>query len=902
MGTKVLIENNQAGKEDMLINKNKNSNFKSSAMKTKPNGKVLGWNCRSASNPHNIKLIINEALKNNIFIVCLQETYSHESRDHFERFNEHFEWSQSMYTTSAAGVAIGVRKDIIKNNSLKIIFKDQKIENKGRILFIEFDDHNDNHYVVGNIYFPADNKKSKRKTFIQNLPWKMMSQSTVVCMDSNMTINEDEHIFTTSIAKNKIEKDAKSFSEFLKMNKLICLNDKRRYMNQPIEATWIRRKKTGQITCEKCIDRMIIQEKNLELIFNYETYDWDHLNSDHRPIVMSFTNINTKKTIKARVQTQYLIENEKLNKKIQKFIDKTLDDEEQMNNKPETFNKLMVYIEKTINDHHKRNIAHRKKKYKNCLNKTIKKIGVRISNVLKQNIILNKNIRTTKLEIKIHNLREERKTKYEKTKKKIIEELITKEQSNEIDIDDAFKRYKPTVTTNIPGVIVEKEGIKEVSYEHKHIDDQFTSFWQVVMNDKLNTNKNSIEYKENHKKIFENIKENENAKLINANLNLEDIDNAIKHMKNNSPGPYRLDLKIFTALKGLKELTLKIWNDRNQHSLPELWNTALIKLLHKGGEPTEPKNYRPVSLLCVSYKLITKAIEMRMSSVMNELIVPEQRGYMKNRQLSDAMATLLAAADNAKKANTKLAMINFDIRKAFDSLNRDYLFEAMKKIGFHDTFINDIKLLYKNNSCQLILNGKLGKKFEITSGIRQGDALSVLLYSIAINPIFLMVKKEFIKGFQPKLYGNHKFDLKAPRLKKTTIHGIQYVDDVTAFITEPKDIERWFNVWNSFGIVSGQKIDKNKTVTFMINDFNNEDLEVLEPDLKQTIKESIVKDGEIKKILGFHVDFKMKISNETWKKSLNGVIANVQAWKRLDLPLELRAKMINAQVHSFLNK
>jgi len=49
-----------------------------------------------------------------------------------------------------------------------------------------------------------------------------------------------------------------------------------------------------------------------------------------------------------------------------------------------------------------------------------------------------------------------------------------------------------------------------------------------------------------------------------------------------------------------KELTLKIWNERKQNSLPKLWSTALIKLLHKGGEPTEPKNYRPVSLLCVS--------------------------------------------------------------------------------------------------------------------------------------------------------------------------------------------------------------------------------------------------------------------------------------------------------------
>ena len=63
------------------------------------------------------------------------------------------------------------------------------------------------------------------------------------------------------------------------------------------------------------------------------------------------------------------------------------------------------------------------------------------------------------------------------------------------------------------------------------------------------------------------------------------------------------------------------------------------------------------------------------------------------------------------------AMINIDLKKAFDSVDHDFLFKIMKKMGFSQSFINWIKILYNGIESTVLINGHLGNYFNVNRGV-----------------------------------------------------------------------------------------------------------------------------------------------------------------------------------------
>lgn len=74
--------------------------------------------------------------------------------------------------------------------------------------------------------------------------------------------------------------------------------------------------------------------------------------------------------------------------------------------------------------------------------------------------------------------------------------------------------------------------------------------------------------------------------------------------------------------------------------LPTL-NEAIITVLpKKGKDPVEVSSYRPISLLPCDQKILAKALFIRLSSVMDKLIHPDQTGFIPNRHSSSNLRRL----------------------------------------------------------------------------------------------------------------------------------------------------------------------------------------------------------------------------------------------------------------------
>ncbi len=82
-----------------------------------------------------------------------------------------------------------------------------------------------------------------------------------------------------------------------------------------------------------------------------------------------------------------------------------------------------------------------------------------------------------------------------------------------------------------------------------------------------------------------------------------------------------------------------------------------------------------------------------------------------------------------------LYILLIDFEKAFDSVNLEYLWNALKRQGIAQKFIIMLKEMYSNTKAYIKLD-KVGPKFEIEKGVKWGDPLSINLFNSVIEEIF----------------------------------------------------------------------------------------------------------------------------------------------------------------------
>jgi hypothetical protein len=76
------------------------------------------------------------------------------------------------------------------------------------------------------------------------------------------------------------------------------------------------------------------------------------------------------------------------------------------------------------------------------------------------------------------------------------------------------------------------------------------------------------------------------------------------------------------------------------------------------------------------------------------------------------------------KHSMELHMLFVDFRKAFNSVNRERLYEAMKEMEISDKLIRVPQITMNITQAKIKIDNKLSTKFEFNAGVKQGDGLS----------------------------------------------------------------------------------------------------------------------------------------------------------------------------------
>ena len=152
---------------------------------------------------------------------------------------------------------------------------------------------------------------------------------------------------------------------------------------------------------------------------------------------------------------------------------------------------------------------------------------------------------------------------------------------------------------------------------------------------------------------------------------------------------------------------------------------GIITLIPKPNkDATSLENLRPISLLNVDYKILTKTIAKRLEKVLPKIINPDQTGYVKGRYIGENVR-LISDIMSYKDDKTMLGVaLFFDFRKAFDTIEWDFLIDTLNKLNFRPDVKNWVKIFYNNVTSCVLNNGHVSEFFALESGVRQGCPLT----------------------------------------------------------------------------------------------------------------------------------------------------------------------------------
>ena len=145
---------------------------------------------------------------------------------------------------------------------------------------------------------------------------------------------------------------------------------------------------------------------------------------------------------------------------------------------------------------------------------------------------------------------------------------------------------------------------------------------------------------------------------------------------------------------------------------PDLYKIATAIPLFKKGEPTDPLNFRSISLLMVFSKVLEKCLDNRMKAfcLENSLLSPCQFGFQRGISTEHAINKLCEFIYDS--LNKKLHTINVfvDLQKAYDTINKDVLLRKLEVYGIRGTPLKLISSFLTGRSQRVRVNGVLSTK------------------------------------------------------------------------------------------------------------------------------------------------------------------------------------------------
>lgn len=169
--------------------------------------------------------------------------------------------------------------------------------------------------------------------------------------------------------------------------------------------------------------------------------------------------------------------------------------------------------------------------------------------------------------------------------------------------------------------------------------------------------------------------------------------------------------------------------------IPESWKIGLICPILKKGDATICENYRGISLLDVTYKILAMMIRKRLSEYADEVVGEYQGGFKVGRSTIDQIFTLKMIQQNSYGQNLRLHILFIDFKRAYHTIDRKMMYQAINNLGIPDKLTRLIKMTLEGSAGKVVVDGSVTEAFPIRKELRQDDPLSTVLFNLVLEKI-----------------------------------------------------------------------------------------------------------------------------------------------------------------------
>jgi hypothetical protein len=320
------------------------------------------------------------------------------------------------------------------------------------------------------------------------------------------------------------------------------------------------------------------------------------------------------------------------------------------------------------------------------------------------------------------------------------------------------------------------------------------------------------------------------------------------------------------------------------NSLPDFFMTAVIKLIPKKGDTAKISNWRPISLLSNFYKIISRAINMRLQGVVDRVLSRAQKGFTKTRQIQEVIINCMETMEYCVKNKIKGVLVSVDQSKAFDSVSHAYMEKVYDFFGFGERIKRWLKSIGTGRSaCIQLEPDLLSDPFDLGRGHAQGDSPSPILYNLAAQiQIFRIELDANIESIGPvaaepilELAPLHRY--KGEGLGQTKKKE-SFADDSSNLVAfKLETLSTIKQVLEDFRKLSGLSCNLEKSFVMRIGDLSGEINQSIR-DLDFTFRDKIT-------LLGFTLQNYGDITATNFEKISSKIDSLIRFWERFFLSL-----------------
>ena len=333
---------------------------------------------------------------------------------------------------------------------------------------------------------------------------------------------------------------------------------------------------------------------------------------------------------------------------------------------------------------------------------------------------------------------------------------------------------KPKVTKNPELNALAKKHKKLIRREKRNFDKELNKklitlkstnpgeYWKIINNGKKKIKTGNIPLNTlfDHFHDLNKSKTNANVNIpdspiqnsnesINRAFTIDEINKHINSLKNNkSPGIDNiLNEFIKYSPKELIVVIVKFFNIiLDTGIIPNDWTIGVIKPLYKNkGDINDVNNYRGITLLSCIGKLFTSVLNARLYAYLTSenILGNEQAGFRPKHSTLDHIFALHILSKFYIDQKKQLFCAFVDYSKAFDFIDRVYLWQKLLKSNINGKTFNVIKNMYQNAKSHVSFKNELSDPFPCEVGVRQGENLSPLLFAIYLNDFNIFLSKKY---------------------------------------------------------------------------------------------------------------------------------------------------------------